>query len=126
MQSAKCKTNVFASQMIEIIAVGDTSVLRFAFCVLRFYRSNGTINWNLMIPFIFHMPGADHRGFGVCQLPAIRFFLVLFHKNLLVFSYSVLFVGFYALHRAGVVIILLRTQLLRVQQFCRRWSFAIQ
>jgi hypothetical protein len=61
MQSAKCKTNVFASQMIEIIAVGDTSVLRFAFCVLRFYRSNGTINWNLPLS-AQNRPSADPEG----------------------------------------------------------------
>ena len=33
--------------MIKIVAEGDTFVLRSAFCVLRFYRSIGTINRNL-------------------------------------------------------------------------------
>jgi hypothetical protein len=46
MQSAKCKTNVFASQMIEIIAVGDTSVLRFAFLRFAFLSLDRAINWN--------------------------------------------------------------------------------
>ena len=47
----------------------------------RPYKINGTVNYKLIRPSLFKMPGLDHREFGIPGFPGSRFLFFLMHVH---------------------------------------------